>query len=279
MMPSDEIPDQHEGASRTYDLDHDDGGRRAFQELQASMRQQDARNLVQLPPNDLIELWDRALENAGLLSNDERLRILEIWPLDEYDRDCAAKCGQDLEALTNKAVERPDSLNGIEADIIAYGVKFSTYGIGQDPNSQRMRWPEELQDKREDAQHAVRSERERIAFNNAEKAQDRSYKEQREARQRLTPDDRHNIIWCNKADWVQKLDRKPDLKWGFACYRTNFDDDKSWSTFKQQFREATNTALLNVRDSDFIRQRWDIQWIEDRKIENAPLLRLCEYVK
>lgn len=278
-MHSDGIPDQHEGSSRTFDLNQNDGGRRAFQELQAYMRQQHAEKPIQLPHNDLVELWDKALEDPSLLTNDERLRILETWPLDEYNRGCLVKCGQDVEALTNKAVEHPEDLNGIEANIISYGLKFVTHPKDQNGTTQRRGWPKELQDKREDAQDAVRSERERVALSNAEDAQDRAYKEEREARQRLTVDDRHNIIWCNKAKWVQKLDEDFDRKWGFACYRTNFDDDEAWTIFKRQFREVSNIALLNAQDSDFIRQRWQIQWIEDRELNNAPLERLCGYVR
>lgn len=267
---------QQQGSSRTFNLNHDDGGQRAFQELQAYLRQQGAQGPVQLPSDDLVELWNRALDDPHLLTNDERLRILEIWPSDEYNRKCRAKCGQDLEALTTKAVEHPTDLNGIEANIIAYGVEFGTHSKGQAPQSHRMRWPKELRTKRRDARHAVRSELERTALKNAEQAQDRAYGEEREARARLTIEDRHNIIWCNRAKWVQKLDQDFDQKWGFACYRTDFHDDQAWITFKEQFSEATIVALLNAQDSNFVRQRWDVQWIEDRKLENGSLERLCE---
>lgn len=251
----------------------DDGGQRAHQELQESL----ARRPVKLPAFELVELWEKAKADPTSLTEEERLRILERWPLDDFNAKCQAICGMALEELLDKAANSPEDLTREEARMLIYGVEKRS--LGDDPNLERLRWPSDLRDLQRKAIAAAETEQDRTALKNAREAQRKGIDRKHEARNILNEDDRKNVVWCNRSSWAKKLDQEqPDQEWGFVLYRTCFEDDQSWRKFQQELANLTNVALTLVKDSEGIRKRWKIHYIEERGLEGTSLETLAEFV-
>lgn len=261
------------GTVVTPDPSLDDGGRRAGQELQASI----AQKAVRLPPQDTIQLWEKATADPASLTDDEKLQVLERWPLSEFNEKCQAICGKSLEELLEKAVHSPNDLTHAETGVIIYGVEKRT--LEHDPTLDRLRWPSDLLTLRREAQKAAETQRDRTAKKHAQEAEDRARDQKDKARELLTEDDRKNIIWCNRSQWASKLnEERPGKRWGFALYRTCFVDDQAWQKFQQNLKSATQTAFAFVKDAEKVRKLWEIYYIEDKELEGASLAKLAAYV-
>lgn len=148
-----------------------------------------------------------------------------------------------------------------------------------DPSLERLRWPSDLRELRNNAHKAVETPQDRLAIQNAHEAQTRIIDEKSEARELLTDDDRKNIVWCNRAGWAKKLnEERPGQSWGFALYRTCFEDDNAWHHFQQELERLTNVALTFASDAEEIRKKWEIHYIENIELDGASLDVLAAYV-
>lgn len=270
-------PHSEQTASATFlstDPNNDDGGLRASQELWENI----ARKPVKLPHEDNVHMWEKAAADPKSITEEDRLRILERFPLDDFNEKCHAICGRTLEELLEKAVNDPSNLTQAEAQILIYGVEKRTL---EDDNANQdfLRWPSDLRQLKRDAIAAAETPRDGLALQNARAAQRRLLDEKSEAREILSEDDRKNVVWCNRSDWVRRLERdQPDQEWGFVLYRTWFGDDQAWGNFQQELERLTNVALKLVKGSEGIRKRWKIHYIEEKKLEGASLETLAEFV-
>jgi hypothetical protein len=129
------------------------------------------------------------------------------------------------------------------------------------------------------AQHAAESEHDRTAIKHVREAAHRAREQKDEARERLSNDDRRNVVWCNRAKWAVKLnEERHGQPWGFALYRTSFDDELSWRVFQQRLESATDDAFEFFQVSEEICKCWSVHYIEDEEFEGASLATLAAYV-
>lgn len=112
-----EAPNLVQDAAGTFistSPDHDDGGRRAYHGLQDSI----AEMLVQLPSSAQIQLWEKATTDHDSLTSDERLQVLERWPLKDFNDRCRAICGITFEDLLGKAAQSSRNLTREQANVV-----------------------------------------------------------------------------------------------------------------------------------------------------------------
>lgn len=269
--PQDHLVQNASGTFLSTDPSADDGGKRAYEEVQESI----AKKPLQLPPQESIQLWEKAKADQTSLTDDERLQILDRWPLDDFNKKCQGICGKTLEELLEKAVNSPKDLTKAESDVIIHGVEKRT--LDHDPAMDRLRWPSDLRDLYRTARAAAETDRDRTAIKNAREAGDKSREQKSEARELLSDDDRKNIIWCNRSKWASRLnEERPGEQWGFALYRTFFEDDEAWTKFQERLESLTDTAFAFVTDSEEIRTRRKIHYIEDKELEDASIEKLAE---
>lgn len=259
-----------QNASGTFlstDPSLDDGGERAYAELQESL----AKKPLLLPPEDSIQLWEKAKLDPSSLTDDDRLLILGRWPLDKFNEQCQKLCGgKTLDEILEKAVNSPQDLTSSDTTVIIHGVG---QGLSKDPGLDLFKWPSHLRDLFLLAKSVAETERDRTAMQNARGARSRAIKAKSSARHELSEDDRKNIVWSNRTEWTSKLD--PNQEWGFALYRTCFNDDDGWEKFKFKLESATKTAFAFVNDSEEISKRWRIHYVEDKELERASIERLA----
>lgn len=225
------------------------------------------------PPEETVKLWTKAIETPDTLTDDDRTKILNRWPNDESDDLCKSRCGLTLAGLLEKAIQTPSALSLDECNIIRFGVR-KTAGEWYS-SSNVLDWPADLRTKRRKAFELAENDRDRRARENADAAGNRIRDEIHKAHQRLSHDDRTNIRWSNKISWTKELWELHEPDWGFVLLRTSFDDDEAWEVFKTQFTDAAMTALWLVKDSERVRAKWRIEWIEDRTLSGANLAQLC----
>lgn len=80
------------------------------------------------PPPETVQLWERAKADPSSLTDDERLRVLERWLLNEFNEKCQAICSHDLDGLLEKAAHSPQGLTDAEAGVIILGVEDRIWG-------------------------------------------------------------------------------------------------------------------------------------------------------
>lgn len=230
---------------------------------------------LRLPSQELIDLWDKAINAPDYLTVEDRQRILgRVQP--EADNHCKARCGLILDELLNKAVQQPEELSSDETSIIRWGPK-ELEPLGPSEALRRLRWPAELQQKEDAAVDVAKTETDKQALIDAKQVHSHLEAQKKAALKQLTNDDARNIHNCNGLKWVQRLDNWPEKSWGFAFFRTSFGDDAAWETFKERFTEAISISFWAVSKADHIRKTWRIQWIEDKSYNEASLDELCQY--
>lgn len=249
------------GTFLSTDPNDDDGGQRAHRELQESL----AKRPLHLPSEETIKLWEKAKSDPPSLTAEERLQILGRWPLDKFNEACQKLCGgRTIDQVLEKAVSSPQDLTRAETTVIIYGVPLKS--LEPDPF---LRWPNDIRDLFLLAQKAAETERDRTAKENAQEVQEKAIDQRSAARKLIGMVDRENIIWCNRAGWASKLDQ--NQQWGFALYRTCFDDDEAWKNLQQKLESATKAALAFVEDAKKISANWKIHYIEDKELEGASI--------
>lgn len=168
-----------------------------------------------LPLQDLMDLWDKAINTPDNLTVEDRQQILgRVQP--EADNQCKARCGLTLDALVLKAARQPDDLADDETKIIIWGPR--SFGPGDSEEiKRRLRWPRELHERRRAATEAAETETECQARKNAWQVHLRISSQRRTVLERLRSDDERNIACCDQLEWVDKLDSRPNDSWGFVA--------------------------------------------------------------
>ncbi|KAJ4135109.1 hypothetical protein NW768_004726 [Fusarium equiseti] len=67
-------------------------------------------------------LYERAIADPSMLSDEERSKILQRLPREEEDSLCYDICGSTMSELVTKALQDPASLTYTEADLVITGV-------------------------------------------------------------------------------------------------------------------------------------------------------------
>ena len=75
-----------------------------------------------------LDLFNKAIENPGSLTEEDRLEILDWVPEAEADERCRNACGMNWQELITTAVEKPENLTPDDISFIRMG-RWTTYEI------------------------------------------------------------------------------------------------------------------------------------------------------
>ena len=75
-----------------------------------------------------LDLFNKAVEDTGSLTEQDRLEILDWVPEDEADERCRNVCGMTWQELITTAVEKPENLTSDDTLFIRMG-RWTTYKI------------------------------------------------------------------------------------------------------------------------------------------------------
>ncbi|KAF2111299.1 hypothetical protein BDV96DRAFT_582847 [Lophiotrema nucula] len=205
---------------------------------------------------ELENLYHKAVKDPASLSRSEKNAIKSAPPPDVEDALCVQHCGLTMEALFAKGLADPMSLTEAEASIICVGANLPTSEAIKLKRQERDRRPSWFNDLMWEALQAITTPESMQVRKGA-------YEKYRVWRRRHM---------AGKRLWIRMLEQQFNTgeadKWGFALFRTGFEERDGWKTLRKVIHERAMSMIRTVGAQD-IADRFAIHYVENDNLSGA----------